>query len=73
MAPVPTVGDNVRAEMVRQRRTQVELAGQLKVSQQAVSAKLAGRSPFTVEQLLTIAAWLDLPASTLLPERESVA
>lgn len=52
--------------MARQQRRQAELAGVLGISQSGVSARLAGRIPLTVTDLILIAQWLGVPASRLL-------
>lgn len=61
-----TVADNVRAEVARARLTQARIAHTLGVSQQAVSSRLNGRTPFALEELVSLAALLDVPLSTLL-------
>jgi transcriptional regulator with XRE-family HTH domain len=63
-----SVADNVRAAMARRRITQSDLATALGVSQPAVSARLAGRTPFTVAELATAARVVDVPLSQLLPD-----
>ena len=43
-------------------------------SQSYIAHRLTGRRPFTVDELVSIAAELDIPVSRLLPiEREAVA
>lgn len=63
-----STGDNIGAEMRRKRRTQADLAATLQMSQAAVSRKLRGKAPMTVDELFTIAEWLDIPVTALLPE-----
>lgn len=65
---MPTL-DNIRAEMARKRRTQVGLAAVLGIAQSGVSARMAGKTPFDVNELYAIAEWLDVPLSKLLVDR----
>lgn len=58
-------GGNVRAEMARQRVSQAMLGKHLGISQAAVSAKLLGKTPFTIDQLASVAALLGVPLETL--------
>lgn len=60
--------DNVRAEMARQRLPQIALAKHLGLSQAAVSRRLNGQTPFDVNELVAVAALLDVPAAALLGE-----
>ena len=62
------VGANVRAEMARRQLSQTALAAHLGLSQAAVSRRLSGHTPFDVNELASVAAWLGVPASTLLGE-----
>jgi len=70
---VPTVfaeevAQRVRVRLTLQRRTQSDLAGRLGLSQAGVSRRLAGQVEFTVSELATVAAFLDVPMAELLPE-----
>lgn len=69
MTPTPSAltGANVRAEMARRGVTQAKLAAALGLSQPSVSARLRGVTPFDVDELHTIAAFLGVPLSDLLP------
>ena len=67
------VADNVRAVMARTRTTQHMLAGALGLSQQSVSRRLAGLTPFALDELDVVARVLDVPVATLLDEHEAVA
>lgn len=58
-------GGNVRAEMARQRISQATLGKRLGISQAAVSAKLLGKTPFTIDQLAAAADLLAVPLETL--------
>jgi transcriptional regulator with XRE-family HTH domain len=69
----PRVGDNVRAELARARITQQQLASKLGLTQQAVSAKLHGRSEFSVSQLQAAADLIGIPAAALLGESAGAA
>lgn len=61
-------GDNVRAEMARKGLSQAALAAELGMSQSMLSYRLAGRVALDVEELARIAAVLEVPVSTLMPE-----
>ena len=62
------LGDNVRAAMAHRRAKQSDLAAALRISQPAVSARLAGKTPFTVAELAAVAAYLNVPVLDLLGE-----
>lgn len=59
-------GANVRAEMARRGLSQTALAGHLGLSQTAVSARLRGRTPFDIDELVLIAGVLGLRLEELL-------
>lgn len=63
-----TPADNIRAEMARQRLSQTALAEVLNISQAAVSRRLAGKTEFSITELASLAAWLGVPAASLLGE-----
>lgn len=60
--------DNIRAEMARRRIPQIALAKHLGMSQAAVSRRLNGVTAFDVDELTSLAAWLGVPAASLLGE-----
>lgn len=55
------VGKCVRVEAVRRDLKQQDLADRLGLSQASVSRKLAGRTTFTVEELVDLAEWFAVP------------
>lgn len=63
-----TLAANLRGEMARQRRRQVDLAAVLSMSQAAVSRRLSGETPLDVDELYAVASWLDLPITDLMPQ-----
>lgn len=69
MSTTPThiTGANVRAEMARKKISQTRLAEHLGISQTSVAARLNGRIAFDINELHTIAAYLDVPLTALLP------
>lgn len=73
--PSQRIGGNVRAEMARNRVSQTALGVHLGLTQASVSARLLGRTPFNINELHDIAAFLGVPLSTLLaaPVREDAA
>lgn len=58
---------NVRAEMARMGVTQVQLAAHLDMAQAAVSRRLTGATPWRIDELQAVAAFLGVPVTTLLP------
>lgn len=66
--PLGQTADNVRAEMARQRLPQIALAKHLGLSQAAVSRRLNGQTAFDVDELVAVAALLNVAASSLLGE-----
>lgn len=66
-SPTEITGANVRAEMARRKVSQVAVAAHLGLSQTAVSARLAGRVPFDINELHAIAGLLDVPIAALIP------
>lgn len=65
------VGELVHSHMWRAKLTQTKLAQHLGVSQPAVAKKLRGERPFSIDELLAIAAYLNLPITELLPNAEN--
>jgi predicted XRE-type DNA-binding protein len=61
------VGELVHQHMWRQKITQTALAQVLGVSQPAIAKKVRGERPFSIDELLTVAAHLNLPITDLLP------
>lgn len=68
LSPHEWVAAGVRAELARQRRTQLEVAELLDTTQVTVSRKLNGHTPFTVNELYRLAGWLAVPVTRFLPE-----
>lgn len=59
------VADNVRAELARSGKRQVDLAKFLGFTRQAVSKRLHGHVDFRVTELHAIAEYLGVPISAL--------
>lgn len=59
--------------MARRSVRQIALAKHLGLSQAAVSRRLNGETEFSVAELLSVAALLDVPAASLLPDVAEVA
>jgi transcriptional regulator with XRE-family HTH domain len=55
------VRGEIRAEMGRQRVTQVELSRRLKITQQALSQRLRGDVDFRLDEVEAIALALNVP------------
>ena len=62
------VAGALRAEMARQRRTSIELAACLGVSQATAARRTNGETPLDLDEIETIAAWLDVPVAALLAD-----
>ncbi len=67
ITPTPSgvVGANVRAEMARRGLSQTWLSDALGLSQTAVSRRLYGRTPWSIDELVTVAAQLRVPLEVL--------
>ena len=60
------VGATVRAEAARRGLTQAALSRAIGVPHATLSRRLRGLSPFTVTEIIAVAAALDLPVSALI-------
>lgn len=56
--------------MARRRKTGIELALFLGLTQHTVGRRLNGLTPFTMIELIRVAAWLDLPLEELVRRAE---
>jgi len=54
--------------MARRSHSQVSLAPLVGMRQQALSRRLSGRTPFTIDELARIAGALEVPLSRLVSE-----
>lgn len=63
--PLPS---EIRAEMARKGFTQRDLSRLLNLSAATVSARMTGKTEFTVSEVRAIATWLNVPISRLLGE-----
>jgi transcriptional regulator with XRE-family HTH domain len=63
------VAENVRAEVARSGLSQTSLAATLGLKQQSLSRRLAGKTPFSVDEAFAIAGALGVPASEIFPVR----
>lgn len=61
------VAASIRAEMAVQRRSQVELADLLGLSQPGVSRRMLGQTPLDVNELVAIAEFLGKDVAYFLP------
>lgn len=60
------VAAEVRAEMARQQVTQITLSTRIGMSQQSLSERLRGKTPFTTDDLEKVAGALGVHPATLL-------
>lgn len=61
------VGELVHQHMWRGKVTQTAIANVLGISQPAVARKLRGDRPFSVDELLNVAEFLNVPITEFLP------
>lgn len=66
------VGRRVHMLMWDRQVKQAELAMQLGIQQSALSKKLRGHRPWSLDELLTAARWLDTTAAYLIGESDEV-
>ncbi len=62
------IAAEVRAEIARQGRRQVEVVAIINRDKANVSRRMLGHVPFLGEELANIAAWLGVPVSQFLPD-----
>ncbi|MGJ9461759.1 helix-turn-helix domain-containing protein [Actinotignum sp. GS-2025g] len=62
------VGINVILWLRRRGKQQMELANWLGLNKASVSRKTLGKTPWSVQDLVSTAAFLDVPISALLPD-----
>jgi transcriptional regulator with XRE-family HTH domain len=62
----------VRAELARRRLSGRDLAAALGWSERTLRRRLGGDLPFTVDELLAVAKFLEIPVAELLPRAEQV-
>lgn len=62
------VAGEVRALLARRQISGKQLATHLGLSQFAVSRRLRGETPFSVDELAATAEWLGVPVASLLTE-----
>lgn len=67
------VAREVRAEMARQRVSQLQLATRLGLSQPQISKRLTGRLEFRPSELDAVAELLGVPVTQFLPASERAA
>jgi hypothetical protein len=71
LSPSRTVAANVRAELARLGENMQWLSEGLKQNRVTVGRRLAGNSPFTIDELFAYATVLRVPVATLLQGIES--
>jgi transcriptional regulator with XRE-family HTH domain len=69
--PTTALAANVRAEMARSGLPQQQLADALGLKQQGLSRRLAGRTPFSLDEAFAVADILGVPVSEILPTRSA--
>lgn len=73
--PMPTVqtiadvvASKIRGQLAAQRIRQEDLASALGLHQTSVSARLSGRTPWTLVEVIDVAAFFGVPLSELVPD-----
>jgi transcriptional regulator with XRE-family HTH domain len=66
--PSERVAAEIRAELARQEKPQLQLAELLGISQVSISRRLRGQTAIDVNELSKIAEYLGVPMSQFLPE-----
>lgn len=56
---------NLRAEMARHRKTSLDLANVLNVSQSSASRRMTGEKSLDLDEVEVIAEWLNIPVSPI--------
>ncbi len=65
MTHTATVAANIRASMARGGYRIADLAEVIGKTANSASSKYNGRAPITVDEIVTIAEWLDVPVAEL--------
>lgn len=73
MADQAEIAANVRAELARGQHQQQAIAGLLDVSRMAIHRRLTGQTPFRVDELSKIAAFIGVSVSDLIGEDKASA
>lgn len=58
----------VRAELARQRKSLIELARLLGRNRNYISSRVNGHDPFDLDEIETIANWLNVPVTSFASE-----
>lgn len=66
--PDPQVAATVRAELARAGRNQQSLANHLHLSQPAISRRLKGDVSFSIDELVSVAAYLGVDVTLFVPQ-----
>lgn len=72
-SPAAETAATVRAELARRNIKPKELVATLGWKKSTVHRRLTGKYPFTITELASLADYLDIPLTTLLPAGERVA
>ena len=71
--PAETTGGAVRAELARKRTTARKMADDLGWSSTSVHRRINGQYAFTIDHLVAIADYLQVPLTALLPADRTAA
>lgn len=64
---VHVLAAEIRAHLARRQLTQHQLGEAIGLSPQSVSLRMNGRVPWTFEEVLKVAQWLEIPVASLIP------
>lgn len=62
------VADEIRAELARRRKSQADLADALHMTQAAISRRLSGTTPITIDEFFQICHWLGIEPGQMLDQ-----
>lgn len=65
------IAAEVRAEISRQKKTQIQIAEQLGMTQPQISERMRGVTEWRISELVRLAEWLEVPLDHFVPARRS--
>jgi hypothetical protein len=65
---VRTVARNIRSQAALKAVTQADIAGEMKLSADAFSQRMTGKTKWTLSDLLAVAKFFGVPLSTIAPD-----
>lgn len=68
--PSRTVAGNIRAELARHGHVHQDLADAIGLNRVTLGRRLSGQLPFTIDELVAVAAFFKIPLATVLEGAE---